>query len=203
MLKPIAALLLSTSFAMPYGLSSREFSARQTVAAPQLPLELTAYAVSLGGPRTSGVASPVDLTIDRWSSPAETARLVDVLKEQGPEKLLDVLRDMKPVGSIRVPGNLAYDLHYAHQESLPEGGRRIFLATDRPISYWEVVNRPRSINYPFTFIELRLDSNGKGEGKLALATKINASSDGEFVQLENYAAQPIQLNEVRVRNGKW
>ena len=201
-MKLIAACLLSTSFAIPLSNGPFVNGTYGAQAAPQLPLELTAFAVSLGGPRTSGVATPVDLTIDRWSTQAETERLVDVLKEQGAEKLLDVLRQMKPVGSIRVPGSLAYDLHYAHQESLPDGGRRIFLATDRRIGYWEAVNRPRSIDYPFTFIELRLNGEGKGEGKLALATKINASSDGEFVQLENYAAQPIQLNEVRLRNGK-
>jgi hypothetical protein len=57
------------------------------------------------------------------------------------------------------------------------------------------VNRPRSLNYPFTFIELRMNGQGEGEGKLSLATKVIAI--GRIVQLENYAAQPVQLNQVR------
>jgi hypothetical protein len=175
------------------------------VAAPQaqesleLPAEFTAFAVSTGGPRTSSVATNVDITIDRWSTPEETQRLMGLLKEKDTDELLDALRDMKSVGTINTPGNLAYDLRYAHHEPAPDGGRRIFLATDRPISYWEAVNRPRVSNYPFTFIELRMNGKGEGEGKLALATKIGLSRDGKVIELVNYAAQPIQLNQVQLR----
>lgn len=50
--------------------------------------------------------------------------------------------------------------------------------------------------YPFTFIELRLDDHGSGERKLAVATRIVGSGDGRRLQLENYALQPIALNDV-------
>jgi hypothetical protein len=40
-----------------------------------------------------------------------------------------------------------------------------------------------------------MHGDGEGEGKLSLATKVIAS--GRIVQLENYAAQPVQLNQVR------
>jgi len=162
-----------------------------------LPLNLTALAVSTGGVRTAPVASVVDITINRWSTSSETERLKTVLKEKGPARLLDALQDVKSVGSIRTPGDLAYDLRFASSEPGEDGGTRIVLATDRPVSYWEAVNRPRLSEYPFTFIELRLDKNGDGVGKLALATKISVSKDGKMVELENYDSQPIALNEVR------
>lgn len=161
------------------------------------PEKFTAFAVSTGGPRTAGVATTVDIRIDRWSTAEETQRLLTMLKEKGADALLDVLRDLKPVGSINTPGNLAYDLRYAYQAPTEDGGRRIFLATDRPISFWEAVNRPRVSDYPFTFIELRVDASGNGEGKLAVATRIEASKDGKVIQLENYDVQPIHLNQVR------
>lgn len=164
-----------------------------------LPERFTAFAVSTGGPRTTAGATTVDITIERWSTPDETQRLLTVLKEKGPEALLDELQDMKPVGTIRTPGNLAYDLRYAHQVPTQDGGRRIFLATDRPISYWEAVNRPRVSDYPFTFIELRLNKEGEGEGKLALAARIESSADGEAIQIENYDVQPVQLTQVKRR----
>jgi hypothetical protein len=53
------------------------------------------------------------------------------------------------------------------------------------------------MDYPFTFIELRLDDNNRGEGKLALATRIIGNSDGTRLELENYTLQPINLNNVR------
>lgn len=156
----------------------------------------TAFAVSLGGPRTASGTAQVEITIDRWSSDHARQRLVEALKK-GQDALLDTLRDLEPVGRISTPGSLAYDLHYANQEPTSDGGRRIFLATDRPIGFWEAANRPRSFQYQFTFIELRMNGEGEGEGKLSLATKVISSDDGRFVQLENYAAQPVQLNQVR------
>ena len=162
-----------------------------------LPQKFTAFAVSTGGLYTRPVASQVDITITRWSNADETARLISKLNQDGPEALLDAVRDAESVGTIRTPGNLAYDLRYAEQEMLGDGIQKIVLITDRPISMWEAVNRPRSIDYPFTFIELRLNSRGEGEGKLNLATRITMSHSGKTVELENYDSQPIQLNEVK------
>jgi hypothetical protein len=162
-----------------------------------LPQQFTAIAVGTGGPLTRPVASQIDIRITRWSTPEEATRLLDTLKENGPEELLEAVRDAKPVGTIRTPGNLAYDLRYAHQEMVGDGIQRIVLMTDRPISMWEAVNRPRTIDYPFTLIELRLNNRGEGEGKLNLATRIDISRTGRTVQLENYDTQPIHLNEVR------
>ena len=165
-----------------------------------LPARFTAFAVSTGDAVSNTVASQVEITIDRWSSTAESGRLMAILKEKGADALLDALQDLKSVGSIKTPGNLAYDLRYALVQPGEDGGHRIFLATDRPISYWEAVNRPRTVDYPFTFIELRVNTDGEGEGKLALATKVTASKDGSTIELENYQTQPIQLNQVRRRS---
>lgn len=165
-----------------------------------LPLRLTAAAISTGGALTPGVASQIDMTITRWSSPAQGEALIATLKKKGPEALLEALRDEKSVGSIRTPGNLAYDLRFAQQEMVGDGIRRIVLITDRPISMWEAVNRPRTIDYPFTLIELRLNDRDEGQGKLNLAARIDVSRTGRMVQLENYDSQPISLNEVRPAN---
>jgi hypothetical protein len=162
-----------------------------------LPLELTAAAIGTGGPLTRPVATRVDIRITRWSTASESERLLTTLKERGAEALLDAVRDAKSVGTIRTPGNLAYDLRFAQQEMLGDGIQRIVLITDRPISMWEAVNRPRTIDYPFTLIELRLNSRGEGEGKLNLATRIDVSRSGRMVELENYDTQPIHLNDVR------
>jgi len=101
----------------------------------------------------------------------ERDRLFTVFKEKGADALLDALRDTKRVGYIRTPDSLAYDLRYARQMPGEDGDRRIVLATDRPIGFWEASRRPRSIDYPFTLIELRMDGSGEGVGKLSVATK--------------------------------
>ena len=59
---------------------------------------------------------------------------------------------MKSVGSIRTPQTLAWDLRYARQFKLHEGGRRIVLVTDRPIGFREAANSTRthglSVHHP-------------------------------------------------------
>jgi hypothetical protein len=171
----------------------------QSNSTPDEGVRFTAFAVSLGGPHTRSGTALVEIAIERWSTDRECERLLEALKKDQDE-LLETLRELRPVGWIRTPESLAYDLHYANQVPGEDGGRRIFLATDRPISFWEAVNRPRTIDYPFTFIELRMDNQGEGEGKLSLATKVIVSDNGRYVELENYAAQPVQLNEVRRTN---
>ena len=71
------------------------------------------------------------------------------------------------------------------------------LATDRRIGFWEAANQPRSIDYPFTVIELRLNKDGEGQGKMSLATKVTADKNSNTVVLENYDTQPVLLNSVR------
>ena len=161
-----------------------------------LPEHFTAVAITTGGPRTQGGIGAVDITISRWSTPQETERFLNVLRKPGPEALLDELQDAKPVGTIGAPGELAYDLRYAQQE-IVDGVRRILLITDRPMSMWEVVNRPLSADYPFTVIELRVDEQGRGDGQVAVAAAITASRNGKLIQLHNYDTQPVQLNDVR------
>jgi hypothetical protein len=165
-----------------------------------LPERFTAAAIGIGGPRTRPVATSVEIRINRWSTRDETQRLIGALQDEGRDSLLDALKDLRPVGTINTPGNLAYDLRYAHSEPWGDGGRRIFLATDRPISAWEAIRRPRTIDYPFTFIELRVNANGEGQGKLNLATRIIPSRDGGMIELENYDTQPIQLSGVKRHN---
>ena len=120
---------------------------------------------------------------------------MSIFKEKGPEDLLSALQKTKPVGTISSPGSLAYDLRYARELAGEDGGRRVILATDRPIGFWEAANRPRSADYPFLLIELRLNKNGEGEGKLSLATKLTLNDN--VLVIENYANQPVMLNEVK------
>jgi hypothetical protein len=102
---------------------------------------------------------------------------------------------MRPVGTIRTPDSLAYDLRYAHQRPGADGGRQIVLATDRPIGFWEAVRQPRTIQYPFTVIQMAMGRDGRGKGTLSYATKIVARDN--VVELENFATQPIMLTEIR------
>jgi hypothetical protein len=137
----------------------------------------------------------VQIDVNRWSTATERSTLLNVLKKEGAEKLLDALQDTRPVGTIKTPDSLGYDLHYASQTPLPDGGRRIVIATDRPIGFWEAANRPRTIDYPFTVIQMEIGKDGTGKGTMSYATKIIPA--GDTIVLENFGIQPVMLTEVK------
>jgi hypothetical protein len=171
-------------------------------------LEITAWAVNMSNIAT-GANATVEFTIDRWSTSEERDRLITTMQEQGQDALLRVLQDMPSHGRMRFPAlqgrdplnaRLGWDLRYAAEEPLPEGGRRIVLLTDRYIGFREAVTRPRSIDYPFTLIEMRIDRNGEGQGKMSVATKVDFDRGRKVIELENYTSEPVRLQKVRVRS---
>ena len=153
----------------------------------------TAVAI-VNNERASG-SGIVQIDITRWSTAAERTSLLAVLKKDGAEKLLDALQDTRPVGIIKTPDSLGYDLHYAQQTPMADGGRRIVIATDRPIGFWEASRGSRTLDYPFTVIQMEIGPEGTGKGTLSYATKIIV--EGDSIVLENFASQPVMLTEIK------
>lgn len=153
-------------------------------------------AIAIANNNLGSGADRVLIHVDRWSSPSERDQLAKTLLNKGPDALLNALVKIKPVGTIRTPDSLAYDLHYAYQQPAEEGGRRIVLATDRPMSFWEASNRPRTVDYPFTVIQMQMNRDGEGKGTLSYATKIRVV-DENTIELENFATSPVMLTEIK------
>jgi len=183
---PIIALAVAAS-------SPIVTTAQSTAAKPE---RFTALAINFDAP-PGATSTTVDITVDRWSTDAERERLMAILMEKGPATLLETLRNLPKVGTIRTPDSIGYDLRFARKVPLPDRAERIVIVTDRPIGFWEASERPRSIDYPFTVIELHINPDGKGEGKLSIGTKIQVDKDTGTIVLENYSTQPVQLSAVR------
>ena len=160
----------------------------------------TAMAVNMGDVGRPG-AGTVQIVVNRWSTDGERDRLLAILLDKGPAPLLDALHDSPVAGYIRTPNSLAYDLHYARKTPGEDGGDRVVLATDRRIEFWEVMRQSRTLDYPFLVIEIHFNSDGVGEGKLSLATKIVADKKSNQIVLENYGTQPVMLKSVRRESG--
>jgi hypothetical protein len=170
-------------------------------------LEISAFAINMGamGPAASAM---VDIKVNSWSTAAEREQLITTMLEKGPDALLKALQKVPSKGRFSVPGKQGpdphqlrqgHDLRYAWQTPLPEGGRRIVLITDRYIGMQEARNQPRTMDYPFTVFEIRVNKDGEGEGKVAVATKITFDKKANQVELENYSSEPVRLNKVQVK----
>ncbi len=158
------------------------------------PERFTATAVNMN---RGGGAGTLQIVVNRWSTEAEREHLVSVLLNDGESKLLSALQKSKKVGFIRSPNSIGWDLRYASKRPLPDGGEQIVIATDRPIGFREAVNQPRSIDYPFTVIEMHLNAEGEGNGTMSVATKIVGDKETKTIQLENYQTSPVMLTTVK------
>lgn len=169
-------------------------------------LSLAASAQTLGTPErytasainiNNGRADNIDITVNRWSTEKQRDALMTVVQRKGPEKLLDALQDMPVMGHFGAPGNLSWDIHFARKVPLPDGGERVVLVTDRRIGFWEAANQPRSIDYPFSVIELRVNHDGEGEGTMSIATKVIYDKEQNMITLENFQNQPVRLTNIK------
>lgn len=169
-------------------------------------VDITAFAVNMSNIGT-GRSTVVEIRIDRWSTANERAHLITTMMEKNADALVRELQKTPSHGRFSIPGlqgpdphnlRLGYDLHYTWQTPLPDGGRRIVIATDRYIGFHEARDQPRTIDYPFTLFEIRVDKNGEGQGKMAVATKISFDKKKNVIELENYASEPVRLNKVKV-----
>ena len=80
----------------------------------------------------------------------------------------------------------------------PDGGERFVIATDRYMSMWEVRNQPRTVDYPFTLMEIRFPKEGKGEGRMAVATQFTFDKKKNMIELEQFSAGTVRLNEITI-----
>ena len=147
----------------------------------------------------TGRTGPIQISVTRWSTPAERTKLTQTLFKKGQDALLDTLRDMRSVGRINTPGSIGYDLRYAEERKLPEGGREIILATDRPMSFWGIVNKPVSSQYPFTWVQFKVRADGTGEGKLAVAARIVGEEADDLIEVQDFAISPVRLQNITSR----
>ena len=159
-------------------------------------LRLDAFAIDMNsGARTASV----DIVVERWSTPEEAASLRDTLIEKGDEKLLSALQKIKPrCGYVKTSTSLGWDIQFARETELPGGGRRIVLATDRPVSVWEARESGRSMDYQFSLAEIHIGADGKGEGKAIRRAQVTYDKEKKTLEIENYQREPVRLNEVKV-----
>jgi hypothetical protein len=167
------------------------------VASAAKPVEqLTAFAVDMSNLARNTRTGTVDFIIDRWSTDADRDKLVAALREGGSDALLRALQKQDEVGRVRGTGSVGYPLRFAREIPISTGGRRVILATDRPVSFLELTNRPQTMEYPFMIIDIRMNAKGEGEGKLLPLARVTMNED-HVIEIENYASEPVRLSSVR------
>ena len=122
-----------------------------------------------------------------------------MLAEKGPNGLEKAMRKIDK-GWIRVGSSLGYHVSVTRTFDTG-GGRTIRVATDRPIQMFEVMRGLRSLDHPFGIVELQLDANGRGEGRLIAAAEVGFTKEG-VLEIESFGTQPFRLLQVKKHEPK-
>jgi hypothetical protein len=179
---------------------------------PPPPYIMNAFLVNMTNvnvPR--GNAGTLQIRINSYSPSGTRQSLIQTMLDKGQDALLKALQKEPSRGRISFPSwqgpdpqnyRLGWDLRYVAHDTLPDGGDRIVIATDRQMSFAEVRNQPRTVDYPFTLLEIHIPKEGKGEGRAFGATQIKFDKKKNQMVLEQYSAGAIQLNEITVEAKK-
>jgi len=164
-------------------------------------IRINGWALNMSNINT-GANQGIRIDITGWSSPSQRELLVRSFLEKQQEGLLTALQQQPEIGRFTFPGymgpdpyniyRLGTDIRYAMNHPLPDGDRRIVIITLRVLGFREVLNQPRTGD-KFTLFEMRFDAKGKGEGRMAWATRIRMDNRTNTIDLENYTSEPVRL----------
>jgi hypothetical protein len=166
------------------------------VVAGEVPEQFTGRVVDAGGALPGATSAFFTINIDEYTTDEEAMGFVSLLAEGGQDALEKALWDLDK-GWIRVGGSLGYPLAITRSIKA-EGGRIIRVMTDRPISMFESMRGLRSKDYPFGIIELQLDEEGKGEGRLIAAAQVEFNKEGT-IEIESLGTEPLRLMNVETK----
>lgn len=193
----VATVFVLASATAAVRLVAQQPAAGHTTVSEKDPLRFRAFGVNMQG----GISGTLDIAIERWSTDGERAVLLDkvagtTFKRADQDKLLKSLQDIEPrTGYIRTSRSLGWDLKYARENVLPDGTRQIVIVTDKPVTFFAASRQTRTMDYPFTMIEMRFaPGSTEGEGKLLYQTNI-AAKDGRL-ELEIYGQEPTRLTKI-------
>jgi hypothetical protein len=163
----------------------------------------TGTAVIYGsGVSTRTITRSFTLVINRRTSPADATRYLRTLEQGGQDALLREI-ESNDLGRFSLSGSVGVPLSAVIVDR-DEGETRIRAVFRRWIGFGELRRGLRSVDYPFGYVELRIDPRtGNGDGTFIPAARIrfrNARNGGmDNVEIEDFGTYPGRLMGVRMR----
>jgi len=140
------------------------------------------WAVTGGGAGGSTVS--IDIHINKYNTEEDIKKFAELLKEAGPDKLRGAL-EKEEVGQLSPTGRIGVSIALARK--LVKGNKTIIrVLTARNLSFVELRYSGRSVDYPYTLLQLVLDEKGKGTGTAIGAAKIRFNKKKNIYEIESY-----------------
>ena len=134
---------------------------------------------------------PITLHVDSFTPSREIEALSRTIGHHGQSAAVADLTRLNARGWIRVGKVLGYEVPIIRSFTTTKG-QKIVAVLDQPIEIFDQLRRTRSTTYPFGMVELNLDDNGNGNGRLIAATQAMFTSDGK-IEMESYGTRPFRI----------
>jgi hypothetical protein len=169
-------------------------SAAQEPAA-SIPAQYSATAFGQSGP-LAGKSFGMNIYIDQASTGGEIEELLGILQSKGQDALVSALEKMKDKGRVAPTGSTGTGMKVITIRPAADGGQHIVLATNRWITFKELINATRSRDYPIGIVVLDVDKDGNGTGSFAPLCKVKFNKAKELV-IEHFGQKPFRLANVK------
>ena len=163
----------------------------------------TGTAVIYGaGFNTRTVTSPFTMIVNGTTSRPQAERYLDILEDRGQDALLREIDD-NDLGRFSLGGSVGRPLSAVVVDE-HNGDTRIRAVFPRWIGFGELRRGYRSVDYPFGYVELRIDPRtGRGDGTFIPAARIRfkkARNGGvDTVEIEDFGTFPGRLMGINMR----
>ncbi len=159
-----------------------------------VPDAYTGVAIGTGG-SVGGKTLLFDFRITSYTTDEEVQKFAQLLKEKGTDALRGAL-EKEDKGRINIVGTTGTQIAVARKRQ--QGANTIItIVTARSMSFRELYNSGRSVDYPFGYLQVTLNEKGEGTGQIMAAAKIKFDKKkGQYV-IESFGNQYIKATNVR------
>jgi hypothetical protein len=158
------------------------------------PEAYSGVAMGTGG-AVGGKSIQFDFRISGYTTDEEVNNFATLLKEKGPDALRSAL-EKENKGRLNPAGRLGNDIAVARKRQ--QGTDTIItIVTARVMPFIELYNGGRSTDYPFGFLQVKLNDKGEGTGQIMAAAKIRFDRKKGHYEIESYGNQYIKVVNVR------
>jgi len=158
------------------------------------PQAYSGVAIGTGG-SVGGKTISFDFRITQYTTDEELQNFALLVKDQGTDALRRAL-EKQDKGRINAVGSTGNQIAVARTRQ--DGAETIVtIVTARTMPFVELYRNGRSTDYPFGYLQVKLDATGKGTGQIMAAAKIRFDKKKGQYEIESFGNQYIKATNVR------
>jgi hypothetical protein len=151
-------------------------------------------AIGTGG-SVGGKTIQFNFRITQYTTDEEVQNFAQLVKDRGTDGLRRAL-EKEDKGRINAVGSTGNQIAVARKRQ--EGADTIItIVTARTMPFLELYNGGRTTDYPFGYLQVKLDANGQGAGQIMAAARIRFDKKKGQYEIESFGNQYLKATNIR------